>query len=164
MVSDDFEEFLKMDLVEFDQDESGWRSLVGKADENKIAELILKYIKLSGDKIDEYNIGKTGKEIFPVGLLFFHAGQSFGYAGIEYYQNAIECFRKSYDESNECWNAYVNGTIAFLSGDAEEVKRQIKFVEDSNDERKGGGNINILRSFSRCLELGIKEYSKAYEA
>jgi hypothetical protein len=90
----DVKKFLEMNPVEFDQDENGWRSLVGNTNEEDIADLILKYIELNRNKIDEYNQDKTGGEIFPVGLLYFHAGQSFAYATAKYYQKAIECFQK----------------------------------------------------------------------
>lgn len=151
-----------MNPVEFDQDENGWRSLVGNTSEENIAELILQYLELSRSKIDEYNEGKVGKEVFPVGLLYFHAGQSFGYAGTKHYKNAIQCFKKSYDNENECWNAYVGGTIAFLEGNKDEVDRQISVVQSSKAENKRGGNIGILKNFSKCLKQGIKDYDKAY--
>lgn len=158
----DIEKFLKMDPVEFDQSENGWRSLDGNADEEDIANLILKYIEANQDKIDQYNKGKVGKEVFPVSLLYFHAGQSFGHVSTEHYKMAVECFKKSYDEKNECWNAYVNGTIAFLENDRDEVERQIKVVESSKSENKRGGNIAILKNFSKYLEQGIKDYEQAY--
>ncbi|HRV75848.1 MAG TPA: hypothetical protein P5247_00495 [Candidatus Saccharimonadales bacterium] len=154
--------FLEMDPVEFDQAVNGWRSLVGEVSEEHIAELILQYIKLSGSKIDEYNKGKVGGEVLPIDLLYFHAGQSFGYAGTKFYKDAIECFQKSYKNEKECWNAYVNGTIAFLKGDKNELKTQIKVIEDSKAENKRGGNIGILRNFSKCLDSGITDYEKAY--
>lgn len=154
--------FLGMDPIQFDQDENGWRSLVGNSSEVDIADLIIQYIETNRDKIDEYNEGKTGEDIFPIDLLYFHAGQSFGVAGPDHYQKAIECFRKSYYEENECWNAYVNGTIAFLEGNRDEVERQIKVVEESKAENKRGGNIGILKNFSKSLTLGIKDYEKVY--
>lgn len=152
-----------MDPVEFDQSEQGWRSLVGKTNEEDIANLILKYIKLNSHKVEEYNKGKPADKTFPIGLLHFHAGQSFGYAGIKYYPDAIRCFKVSYSNKNECWNAYVDGTIAFLKGDINEVKKQIKIIEGSMLKNKKGGNINILKNFSKCLDLGVVDYSKAYE-
>lgn len=151
-----------MDPVEFDQHENGWRSLVGKIDEEDIATLILKYIELNADKISEYNKGKVGKDVFPIGLLYFHAGQSFGYAGTEYYKIAVECFKKSYDKRNECWNAYVNGTVAFLEGDKHGLQTQIMVVENSKAENKKGGNVGILKNFYKCLERGITGYEEAY--
>lgn len=158
----DIEKFLKMDPVGFDQDESGWRSLVGNTNEEDIANLILKYIELSSNKIDEYNQDKTGKDVFPINLLYFHAGQAFGYAGTEYYEKAIECFSKSYEKNKECWNAYVDGTIAFLEGDKEGVEKQIAVVENSKAKNKKGGNIGILKNFSECLVQGNRSYEEAY--
>lgn len=151
-----------MGPVEFDQDENGWRSLVGNTSEKDIANLILEYIELNQSKIDNYNIGKAGDDMFPIDLLYFHAGQSFGVAGVEHYKEAIECFKKSYYEENECWNAYVNGTIAFLQSNREEVDRQIKVVENSKSKNKRGGNIGILRNFSESLGQGMKDYEKVY--
>ncbi len=160
----DTDQFLQMDPVEFDQSDNGWRSLVGKVDEENIAELILKYIKLSGHKVAEYNKDKVGGEIFPIDLLYFHAAQSFGYAGAQYYRKAIECFKKSYEHGKECWNAYVDGTIGFLEANRDEVERQIKVVENSAAENKRGGNIGILKNFAKCLEQGLTDYEKAYSA
>jgi hypothetical protein len=162
MMQKDIEKLLQMNPVEFDQSHGGWRSLVGKVDEEDIAELILKYIKLSGNKVAEYNKDKVGGEVFPVDLLYFHAGQSFGYAGPKFYKKAIECFQKSYEEGKECWNVYVDGTIAFLEGDKDEVDKHIKLIEDSKAENKRGGNIGILKNFSKCLEIGITSYEEAY--
>jgi hypothetical protein len=65
-------------------------------------------------------------------------------------------------KEKECWNAYVNGTIAFLEGNRDEVERQITVVENSKSENKRGGNIGILKNFSKCLEQGVKSYEEAY--
>jgi hypothetical protein len=162
MSEKDITKFLEMDPVEFDQGDNGWRSLVGKVNEEDIAELILKYIKLSGHKVIEFNKGKIGGEIFPIDLLYFHTGQSFGYAGPKFYKKAIKCFKKSYEEGKECWNAYVDGTIAFLEGDKAEVERQIELIGHSEAENKRSGNIGILKNFSKCLDLGITSYQEAY--
>lgn len=151
-----------MDPVQFDQGEGGWRTLIGSVKEEEIANLILNYIELSHSKVDEYNEGKSGSEVFPISLLYFHAGQSFAVAGTKYYPKAIECFKNSYEEDKECWNAYVEGTIAFLRGSKTEVDRQIKIVNDSKSKNKKGGNVGILNNFSKSLEQGIKDYEKVY--
>jgi hypothetical protein len=162
MLDKDIKKLLEMDPVEFDQSENGWRSLVGNTNEESIASLIIEYAEKSSNKIDEYNKDKSGKEIFPIDLLYFHAGQSFGCAGAKYYKKAISCFKRSYEHEKECWNAYVNGTIAFLEGKRDEVEKQIKIIEDSKAENKRGGNIGILKNFSNALEQGITDYEKVY--
>ena len=162
MLNSNLSKFLEMGPVEFDQGEGGWRSLVRAENEEDIANLILEYADLNRKKVDEYNKTRGAGQSFPIGLLYFHAGQSFGFAGAEYYKKAIECFQKSYGEKNECWNAYVNGNVAFLEGDKDELQRQIKIIKNSGSEDKRSGNIGILKNFSICLEQGIKDYEKAY--
>lgn len=162
MLEEEINKFLEMDPVQFDQDENGWRSLVGKVTEEDIANLILKYIELNKNKIDEYNKDKDGEDFFPIDLLYFHSGQSFAITGTKYYKKAIECFKKSYYDENECWNAYVDGTIAFLEGDKVGVEKQIQIVVESQAKNKKGGNIGILKNFSRSLHQGIKDYEKVY--
>lgn len=147
---------LQMDPIQFDQSEEGWRSLIGKIPEEEIAGLILSYIKLNKNKFNQ--------ETPPVDLLYFHAGQSFACAGVKFYKKAIQSFQKSYEPGKEFWNAYVTGTIAFLEGNKDEIDKQIKFIEDSKveEQNKRGGNIKILKNFSKYLEQGITDYSKAY--
>lgn len=162
MLNSNLSKFLEMGPVEFDQGEGGWRSLVRAENEEDIANLILEYADLNRKKIEEYNKNRGAAQSFPIGLLYFHAGQSFGFAGAEYYKKAIECFQKSYGEKNECWNTYVNGTISFLKGDKDGLQRQMKIIKNSGSEDKRSGNIGILKNFSSCLEQGVKDYKKAY--
>lgn len=162
MLEKDINKFLEMDPVQFDQNEEGWRSLIGRVNEEDIANLILRYIEQNRNKIDVYNEDRDGENVFPIDLLYFHAGQSFAITGAECYKKAIECFKRSYYKDNECWNAYVDGTIAFLEGDRNEIERQISIVENSKAKNKKGGNIGILKNFSKSLKQGIRDYEKVY--
>ncbi len=156
MLGNNISKFLEMNPFEFDQSENGWRSLIGNTPEEQIANLILDYIKTNSNKFSD--------ETPPIDLLYFHAGQSFAYAGTKYYKQAIQYFKKSYKPGKEFWNAYVNGTIAFLQQNKDEVDKQIKFIQDSAvaEQNKRGGNIKILKNFSKYLEQGITDYEKAY--
>lgn len=81
MLNSNLSKFLEMGPVEFDQGEGGWRSLVRAENEEDIANLILEYADLNRKKVDEYNKTRGAGQSFPIGLLYFHAGQSFGFAG-----------------------------------------------------------------------------------
>ncbi len=162
---EDHQKLLKLSPTEFDQGEEGFRALVGNVSEAYIANLILSYIERNRELIISNNKLKHKDHYLPLSLLYFHAGQAFAGSGSKYYSEAIECFEKGYEDEDkdaqECWNAYVNGTIAFLNKDSAKILDQIRIVEKSNAKNKAGGNIELLKKFSMALDKGIVDYLRA---
>ena len=136
--------YLDMSPVEFDQSENGWRELESQEKYIEAAETILEYIGQNKEKITGMNPSLQ--------VMHFHAGQSYAMAGRDHYESAIGCFKQSYMDS-EKWNRYVNGTIAYLSGDGNAL-HEILQSETMNKE--------ILKAFAESLEHGHSSYRQDY--
>lgn len=99
--------FLKMDFNDFDQSGCGWQQLRNiNACSLPVAQLIDTYIQKKGSTLPHSDVA----------YLYLHAAQGYEYAG----QNtlAIQRLQKASDPTLDCqnhWNAYIQGTIAFLS-------------------------------------------------
>lgn len=105
----ELERLINLPQDEFDQDfQGGWRPY-GDQDgcERATADLILTYL-LYSPHVDE------------LGLLRWHAGQMMAAAGN--YDGAIPLFLASKDDEATAWNAYVDGSVAFLKGDRDAIE------------------------------------------
>jgi len=69
------------------------------------------------------------------GTAYFHAGQEFACAGEEHYAKAIDCLKRSYKLDNAPWNAYVDGTIAFLVKEPDVLDNAISKIENDQSGR-----------------------------
>ncbi|MCF8878464.1 hypothetical protein L5876_01380 [Hyphobacterium sp. SN044] len=105
------EALLQLDEDAFDQGENGWRMIAERRDGACMvaaADLILDYIARHGEMLERTY------------LAHWHAGQMFALAGED--ERALDQFRLSYRTGEETemtagmWNAYVDGTIAFMEG------------------------------------------------
>ena len=149
----DLDAMLALDRDAFDQDmEGGWRPL-GKIDgcEEATAELIRawRHEKRAHDAI-----------------LYWHEGQMRAYAGQT--KQAIALFKLTYDSQDKDagfgWNHYVDGTIAFLSGNRDRLEtaiERLKTVPEPDNlsfTRPDGStvtmswppNLNVLEGFEKC--------------
>lgn len=144
---------------EFDQTPNGWRKLEGAGEFIKAADLILRYISANKERI--LNSAETEKTMI-LGLLHFHRGQLLASAGPEHWPQAIESLNNSFEDNDECWNAYVSATIGFLEGNKEKIVQAIQTIASSEQEERRGGNIGIVRNFKKALEEGIRDYETPY--
>ena len=125
---------------DFDQTHKGWPSLDRQGKYLGAATAIVSYIDANQPRIAKQN------EV-SIQTLFFHAGQEYAMGGKQYYRQAIEMMKKSY-KSNEGWNEYVNGSIAFLSGDMSVLKVHAnKLTELANENSDLTMNAHILWKF-----------------
>jgi len=157
----DLEAMLALDRQAFDQDmDGGWRVLAKREGcEIAAAELIRAW---RHEKRDNESI------------LYWHEGQMRAFGG--QIAEAIALFQLTYKppefDIDFGWNHYVSGTIAFLLGDPEHLRRSIvrlKAVPQPTTEmiRPDGSpaqikwppNLHVLEAFERCWG---KTYAEAY--
>lgn len=158
----DLNAMLKLDRQAFDQDlpDGGWRGLSREGCHEQAAELIRTW---RHEKRDHNSI------------LYWHEGQMRAYAGQT--EQAIALFdltRSSIDDDADFgWNHYVDGTIAFLRGRREGLKRAIARLsevpepEGNSFTRPDGTviqmnwppNMNVLKRFEYCWG---RSYADAY--
>ncbi len=137
--------FLKMDFWEFDQKPNGWRSLRnsdGTLDYNATAKLL-----------DTYYEQKKGVPESQRTLLAFHAGQNYGFA--KQTEEAISRFRKSFQNDQPDWNAYVEATIAFLKNDKDALLK----AREKLAVMPGQMNLNVI---DRLVRNFGRSYFEAY--
>ena len=147
-------DILKMSPWDFDQSPEGWRGVEAKEGRIKAAELIIKYMEVNKDSIDKDSkiVGK---------FMNFHVGQLLASEGGENTGKSVPFFEQSFINGKDCWNAYVSGTIAFLKGDVESVKSEIKVINNSESD-KVSGNLPVLNNFLKVLMNGGGDYNTAY--
>ena len=149
---------LNMDFWEFDQTEHGWRSL----DTNEAVKIIGLYIR-------------SNTQLLPndKAILYFHAGQI--YAEMGDYKTAIEQLELSKQSPKDwveiAWNAYVDGTIAFLNNDTEALLKEKAILERYKDKKLENSkgeifyphrtNFNVIEQLHKGLSLGLT-YAEAY--
>ena len=141
--------YIKMDYKTFDQSppKGGWRILEGKGHDIKIAELIDSYLNCRR--------GLTSKQ---KATLIFHSGQIYGDLG----QNnlAIERMKLAYNENLDKkyhWNAYVDGSIAFLEHNLEKLKSARDNVKSKEPDHP---YVETLTDLIRCFERPYKEIDR----
>lgn len=157
----DLKAMLALDRNAFDQDMNGGWRVLGKKDGCEIAaaELIRAW---RHEKRDHSSI------------LYWHEGQLRAEAG--QIDEAIALFKLTYKsfelDAGFGWNNYVDGTIAFLEGDRESLKKAIarekslpkpQFSMARADGKPAGipwpPNLKVLEAFERCWG---KTYKEAY--
>lgn len=153
------EAMLEMAPWEFDQSPDGWRRFAATEENLKAARLIQKYIVRNREWISN---PRPGEKSLGLTLMNFHVGQLLAVEGHQYLSEAIEAFTQSFEEGQECWNAYVSATIGFLEGDAKRVDEAIKTVELSKAEDKRWGNLGIVKNLKKALQLGEKDLKTVY--
>lgn len=152
----DREALLAMGYADFDQSPHGWRSLAQGCDAE------------AADLIRDWRLAhKTADTI-----LYWHEGQARAMAGQT--GQAIELFRQSREQVDPFgWNAYVDGSIAFLRRDrdtllaAHDELAALPVPEDwppvSTDGKRldvdWPMNLTILDGFLRCWD---RPYNEAY--
>ena len=149
----DLDAMLALDRNGFDQDipDGGWRGFSKAGCYEEAAELIRAW---RHEKRDHASI------------LYWHEGQMRAYAGQT--KQAIALFKLTYDSQDKDagfgWNHYVDGTIAFLSGDRDRLDTAIERLktvpepENLSFTRPDGStvtmswppNLNVLEGFVKC--------------
>jgi hypothetical protein len=145
----DFENLFKLDYDSFDQDvpSGGWR---GIEDEFQAAMIVDAYHL---QYFEELNLTQHR-------MLYWHAGQCYALEGVT--KLAVDRFKKGIMTEEQAdykarWNAYAEGTIAFLEKDLEKLKiarDELKRVDPDND-----GTLVILNNM--IAGFG-KSYSEVY--
>lgn len=157
----DRETLLALDYQSFDQNPlGGWRALADKGCDREAADLIRDWRLHHKDS--RY-------------ILFWHEGQTRAFTGD--YDTAISLFKQSRrptENDRIGWNFYVDGSVAFLSGDLlrlraarERLARAPKPPEWDGMKGADGKllkakwpvNLNVLDGFIRCWG---KHYRDAY--
>lgn len=129
---------LETTFEEFDNPStSEWRKYGHNGQYKKAISIMLNFIKENLNKIDDYQLGG----------IYWHIGQM--YAFDDNYNRAIYFMKKCGDAIEE---EYKNGTIAFLKGDLNVLKKSISNMED-------GTNKDILSSF---LNSPTSKYKDIY--
>ena len=146
---------MQMSPWDFDQSPNGWRKFENTKEYLKAISLIQEYITKNKDRILN---PREGDKKISLGIMYFHIGQLFALEGQKYYPEAIKEFDRSFEENQECWNAYVSATIGFLENNVKKVKDAIKLIKASQEADKRGGNMGIVRNFKKALELGELDY------
>lgn len=152
-------DMMRMSPWEFDQTPNGWRKLADTGELVKAAGRILRYISENKEQI--LNSAETEKAV-SLDLLYFHRGQVLASAGQEYWEQAIESLSHSFEDNDECWNAYVAATIGFLENNMGKITQAIQTIESSKQEERRGGNIGIVRNFKKALEEEVRDYDAPY--
>lgn len=141
--------YIEMDYQTFDQSppKGGWRILEGQKNDLQIAELIDSYLSCRR--------GLTSKQ---KATLIFHSGQIYGDLG----QNnlAIERMKQAYNENLDKkyhWNAYVDGSIAFLEHNLKKLKAARDEVKSKEPEHP---YVDTLTDLIRCFERPYKEIDR----
>ena len=124
---------MHMTPYQFDQTKNGWRKLDSEGKFIEAAELIAAYVKQNQAQITSNPTIQT---------LYFHAGQEYAMVGEARYEEAITYFRRAYKGKPE-WDAYVEGTIAFLRRDKTQLEKAIQ---------NGAQNVEMLQRFLTALE------------
>ena len=129
---------------EFDQSDSGWRLLDAQGKYLEAAKTIENYISLNTDSINVQN------EV-SLQTIYFHAGQEYAMAGPDHYDKAIHNLKKSF-KSKAGWDIYVNGTIAFLGQDKNDLqKASDKLSVLANADPRLKNNALLLANFLQAL-------------
>ena len=141
---------------EFDQTHQGWRLLDSEQKFLEAAKAIELYIASHLEEIRNQNLVSAQ-------TMYFHAGQEYAMAGIEYYRQAVFNFKKSY-KSNPGWDIYVEGTIAFLEKNADALQKAAdKLVLLAETDKSITANSQLLRQFLKALPAK-RDYATIYEA
>lgn len=159
--SDEQRDVLSLEYAAFDQTMGeGWRVWADRGEYAEAARMLDHYASTHDELTDsEWRI------------ICFHAGQMYGYLGE--YETAAERFTASLNpqeppDSPFKWNAYVNGTIAFLERDLDRLRamrnelaaqpaRQITLPDGTVMERVP--NLDVLERF---IEHFDRTYREAY--
>ena len=132
---------------------SSWRKVAREKGFEEAGELIDRYLKKHSD------LGLSQKV-----NLNFHAGQMYAFAG--HHETALERFKNAkYDPEPEeipiRWNAYVDGTIAFLEKDKIKLLECRKQIAEGPKINGKAPNLNVVDSL---IENFDKPYFEAYMA
>ena len=153
------EAMLQMSPWDFDQSPNGWRKFEVTKENLRAANIIREYITKNEDRIIN---PREGEKTVVLELMYFHIGQLLASEGQAHWSEAIDAFNHSFQESRECWNAYVSATIGFLENDTTKVEDAIKTVEASQEADKQSGNLSIIKNFKKALGMGERDYEKPY--
>jgi tetratricopeptide (TPR) repeat protein len=139
----------KMGEKEFDDSPLGWCSVDDGTEEGRV----------EAAKLIEEFLAKVEDSPY----LWFHAGQCWAFAGKDYYQQALVCFRKSAEQwHSEQARLYRLATVAFFESKPDEVKTYLKDLLEYTDP---SSLVKILKSMIRQLEEdGFPDYRKMYNS
>lgn len=141
---------------EFDQSPKGWRLLDKEGKYLEAAKAIEAYIL--SHKVEIKNQNRVSIE-----TMYFHVGQEYAMAGEKYYNLAIQNFQKAY-KGELGWDAYVEGTIAFLKKDAKALRASVeKLTSIATASSSHEPNSKLLGRFLGAIESG-KTYSEIYDS
>lgn len=153
------EEMMQLSPWDFDQSPKGWRKFENTKEYSKAVKVLRAYISRNKERIIN---PRKGERNVSLGLMYFHIGQLLASQGEEYYSEAMEAFNEAFQSDSQCWNAYVSATIGFLENNIEKVEEAIRTIENSQEKDKRAGNIGIVRNFKKAIEIGERDYEKAY--
>ncbi len=145
------ENLLELNFEQFDQDmEGGWRVFADNKKYGEAARMIEAYLECRSD------LTPANKRI-----LHFHAGQMWAMG--ERKTLAIEHFEKSTqprDNDFMRWNAYVEGTIAFLKQDMAKLRASREQVSQAGLPASSNKNLVVL---DMLLASPSSSYRKIFE-
>jgi hypothetical protein len=126
-----------------------WRTIMGNGCPDEAVALIKAYI-------NRHQASLSGGELRQ---MRFHMGQALAMfnrkkEAASYLPAAID--PDPLDSGAQQWNAYVQGTIAFLTGNRSDMK---KALEKYKAEGGGGSRGAFLEGFYKCLDAGYMEAS-----
>ena len=152
----DREKILSLDYSTFDHDPRlGWRSVADRPEcRLEAADLLRAYherLQAQGEPViweteqGDVTLSDTGE----VGILYWHEGQLRAFAGQT--AEAVALFRKSLKPAGKnygAWNQYALGSIAFLEGDLQELKRNANVLQEYDS---ASPNLRVLQRMIHCF-------------
>ncbi|HKU68196.1 MAG TPA: hypothetical protein VJP85_10500 [Candidatus Baltobacteraceae bacterium] len=156
--SAEFESSMQLSPWDFDQSNAGWRAVLDAHGDAAAAHCIRRYLVLHEDAMR----ADPQKCAIAPELLYFHLGQLLAFGGEGGYAQALRAFSRSHLPGRECWNAYVQATVAFLQRDAQEIRASILRIEACPRDQQVDGNIAVVRRFETALAAGQHDYKTAY--
>lgn len=149
--------FLQMSPWKFDQSAKGWRILSKRGHHREAAIVIVAYISHYYDESTKCFMFPHKMEGEPnphVGLLWFHAGQMYAYAG----QNAdsLHAFTQAITSgwpltAGPGWSEYASAHVAFLKGDVDALDEILKMK---------CANYEIVIALHKAAVAGCTDYKR----
>ena len=147
-------DYLTMDYQHFDQTppDGGWRGVAA-----------VRCYDFAGELIDVYHLHHLESlNESQARVLFWHAGQMYALGGME--SIAVSRFSKSVNPEEAPddafkWNAYVKGSIAFLTHDLDALQANRVALASASDPNVKV-NLAILDRMIRCFD---KTYAEIYK-
>ena len=139
--SEEYTRLMNLSLDDFDQSSQGFRQY---SNDYELVRLVIpEYIKVNKLATSESR------------NLHWHLGQM--HAFNDNYKEAIAEMKQSYLASSKTWQAYVDGTIAFLEKDKQALIKALELLNEQDNQM----NIEFLEKFIKYFD---QSYRQAYNA